>query len=303
MFLALLLFAFFASGFSVAKEALMHGSLFFLLGSRMLLAGGLFLAFAAFKRQLHLPSKKSLWTLFLLAFFNIYITNVCEYWALSYLSASKTCFLYSLSPFISALLSFILFKERLNRKKWLGLFIGSIGLIPLILSQTASELSAGAFFFLSLPELSMLLAVITSCYGWILLRKLVGKEGMSPLVANGFSMLFGGVMTLIHSLCIDSWNPLPVTNWLPFTICFFFLLIVSNAICYNLAGVILQRFSATFFSFAGLTTPIFTALFSFLLHNEVTSAPFWLAYAIVLGGLSIFYLEEIGRKKVLKTVS
>jgi len=299
MILVFVLFALFASVFVISKEALFHGAPFFLIGSRMLIAGGLFLLFAFIReRKWVLPKKRALFSLFLLAFFNIYLTNVCEFWGLKYLSSSKTCFLYSLSPFVSALLSFLLFREKLSSKKWLGLGVGIVGLMPLLLSQTSLEESVGTLLCFSLPELSVLVAVFASAYGWILLRQLVAEEGLSPLYANGFSMLLGGLMALLHSGATETWNPLPVTHMYPFALCFIALLVISNGLAYNLAGAILKRFSATFFSFAGLTTPVFTALFAFFAHKEVPEPAFWISYAFIILGLVIFYYEETAIKKI-----
>jgi len=76
------------------------------------------------------------------------------------------------------------------------------------------------------------------------------------------------------------------------------LLVISNGLAYNLAGAILKRFSATFFSFAGLTTPVFTALFAFFAHKEVPEPAFWISYAFIILGLVIFYYEETAIKKI-----
>jgi drug/metabolite transporter (DMT)-like permease len=64
-------------------------------------------------------------------------------------------------------------------------------------------------------------------------------------------------------------------------------------ICYNLYGYLLRRFSATFMSFAGLTTPLFTALFGWIFLGEVASPAFYLSFSILSVGLLLFYQEEL----------
>jgi len=293
MTLVFLLYALFAAVFTVSKEALFHAAPFFLVGVRMFAAGLLFLGilFLRGKRKFSL-SKKAFGKVILLAIFNIYLTNVLEFWGLKYLTSAKTCFIYSLSPFASALISFFWLGERLSPKKWLGFAIGAGGLFPILLSQTSHENVAGTLWLFSWAELAVLVAVFTSSFGWTLLRDLVSREGLSPLEANCFSMLLGGLFALFHSFFQESWTPVPVTSFPPFLLTSALLILLSNGICYNLAGFLLKRFSATFMAFAGLTTPLFTAFFGWMFHGEVTSASFWLSYSIVIAGVILFYQEE-----------
>jgi drug/metabolite transporter (DMT)-like permease len=293
MFFVFLLFALFASVFAVSKEALLHASPFFLVGVRMMVAGALLFIILAWKKELNLRLSFSCWkNIILLAIFNIYLTNVFEFWGLQYLTSFKTCFLYSLSPFLSAVTSFLVLDEKMSPKKWLGFFIGFAGFIPILFSQTNEEESAGALLYFSWAELSVLAAVFFSSYGWTLLRKIVQKDQLSPLLANSLSMLIGGALATCHSLLKEPWTPVPVVDFLPFLATSAFLIIVSNGICYNLAGFLLKRFSATFMSFAGLTTPLFCALLGYFIHGERTHLPFWASYSIVVLGLVVFYQEE-----------
>lgn len=294
MFLVILVYALFASVFTTAKTGLLYASPFFLVGSRMAAAGILLLAYQyIFHRKEFRFSSKDLKIILLLATFTIYLTNVFEFWGLKYLTSFKTCLIYSLSPFLSALVSYFSLGERLSVKKWLGLLIGFAGVMPILLTQTDTEEQAGQLLFFSWPEIAVLMACICSVYGWILLKKTVGERGYSPVMANGMSMLIGGGFALIHSAAFETWDPLPVTDYPHFLLCAGILILVSNLICYNLYGYLLKRFSATFMSFAGLTTPLFTALFGWLFLGEVASFSFYLSFAILFSGLVLFYQEEL----------
>src|SRR5581483_9057782 len=146
MFFVFLLYALFASIFTVSKQALYFAEPFFLVGARMLLAGILLLGFQYVKDKGALLIKKgTLVRLLLLALLNIYLTNVFEFWGLKYLTSFKTCFIYSLSPFLAALFSYFLLSETLSFKKWMGLAIGFLGFIPILLKQTHEEEIAGSF--------------------------------------------------------------------------------------------------------------------------------------------------------------
>lgn len=288
------LYALFASVFIIAKGALAHASPFFLVGARMTTAGLLMLSYSLlYNKKALLLDKKALIRVLLLGIFNIYLTNVLELWGLKYLSSFKTCFIYSLSPFLSTLFSTLIFGETLRARKWLGILIGFAGLLPILMEQGSMEELSGMFLGCSLAQISVLLAVVSSVLGWIFLHLLVQDSKCSPIVANGYSMLIGGVLATTQSLCTESWNPIPVTNFEIFFASAALLLIISNLICYNLYGRLLQRFSPTFMSFAGLSTPLFTAFFGWLFFSESISWPFFVSLAIVGIGLTIFYFEEI----------
>lgn len=293
MFFVILLYALFASVFTIAKTALGYSEPFFLVGSRMLIAGVLMLAYQySFNRKEFVFNKVHFWRIFRLALFNIYLTNVFEFWGLKYLTSFKTCFIYSLSPFISALLSYYMFTEKMNWKKWLGLMVGFAGFLPILINHTSTEDLTGHIFFFSGAELAVMAAAASGVYGWILLRQLVNENGYSPFMANGLSMVLGGVMALGHSLCVEKWAPVPVTEIAPFLECTFLLILISNLICYNLYGFLLKRFSATFMSFAGFVTPFFTALYGWYLLGEVVTWPFYVSAGIVFLGLITFNQGE-----------
>jgi drug/metabolite transporter (DMT)-like permease len=294
MFFVFLLFALFASVFTVGKIGLEYTQPFFLIGTRMILAGVLLLGYELYRQGFNIKINwQGFRRILRLALFNIYLTNVLEFWGLKYLTSFKTCFIYSLSPFISALFSYLIFTEKMSVKKWIGLSVGFLGILPMLLSETSQEQETGHLFLFSWAELAVIVAATTSVYGWILLRQLVNENGYSPLFANGFSMVLGGSMSLIHSGLVENWNPVPVTEFLPFFLCALWLLVVSNLVCYNLYGWLLKRFSATFMSFAGFTTSMFSALFGWALLNESLTWAFFLSSAIILLGLSLFYQEEL----------
>lgn len=289
-----ILYALFASVFVIEKTCLQYTQPLFLVGSRMLLSGLLLLAFQYFfTENIVLFQKKHLWKIIRLAIFNIYLTNTLEVWALGHMTAFKTCFIYSLSPFISALISYFIFSEVLSNNKWIGLSLGFAGAIPVLLKKFSLDENFGQIEFLSLPEISMFFAMITSVYGWILLKQLIKEDGYPFMLANGLSMLIGGSISLVHSLLIENWDPLPITNNYSFLQCFTFILIVSNLLCYNLYAFLLKKFSVTFMSFAGFSTPMFTAFFGWMLLGENVTWPFYLSSVIVFIGLFIFSKEEL----------
>jgi len=300
MHLVLVLYALFASVFTIGKTGLQYAQPFFLVGSRMMMAGAILLVYQLLiKGEKISLNRRDLFRVLRLSLFNIYLTNVFEFWGLKYLTSFKTCFIYSLSPFLSALFCYFLFSERLTPKKWLGLLIGFIGFIPILLAQSTSEELTGGVFFFSWAELAVITACVSSVYGWILLSQLVKESSLTPMSANGLSMLIGGAFALGHSMLAETWDPLPVSDFFPFLECAILLMVVSNFLAYNLYGFLLKRYSPTFISFAGFTTPMFTVLFGWFFLGEVATLPFYLSSAVVFVGLTLFHQEELKKEYVL----
>lgn len=301
IFLVFLCFFVWSTSFTLGKTTLACSSPIFLTGTRMLLGGMIILTFLALFRRKDLQIKKHhLFPLLLFTLTAVYITNVFEFWGLQFLTAAKACFIYSLSPFLAALFSYFQFKEKITSRKLLGLTIGFIGFIPVLLNQTGAEQMLGGVSFLSWAEIALIIATATSVYGWILLRKLGKEEGVSPLMANGTSMFLGGLFALVHSYFTEAWSPLPVSNYFGFFQGVLLMIVISNLFCYNLYGWLLKRYTATFLSFAGLTTPLFAALFGWIVLGETVSNTFFLSVGIISLGLWFVYSEELRLGYILK---
>ncbi|MCH9614096.1 MAG: S-adenosylmethionine/S-adenosylhomocysteine transporter [Chlamydiia bacterium] len=291
-----------SSVFSLGKLALDFSPPVFLTAARMLLAGILITTYMLLvKRKALKVTWKQFGSLAILGFFSIYLTNILEFWGLKHLSAAKVCFIYSLSPFFAALFSYLHFGEKINLRKMIGFGIGFLGFIPVLLMQSGAESLFSAYGFISWPELAIMGAAAASVYGWVLLRVAV-KDEISPLTANGISMLIGGTLALGHSFMIDHWAPLPVANGHMMDVAKGILIMtgISNIICYNLYGFMLKKFTATFLSFMGLLSPIFASFTAWFLLGEAPSWVIFMSTGILSSGLFIVYQAELKQGYIQK---
>lgn len=293
LLLVFLMYLSFACVFVSCKKCLEVSSPLFFVGSRAVVAGlGILLASKIFGQQA-IRHSRGLWIkVGLLGLLAIYATNALESYSLQHLIAAKVSLCYSLSPFVAAVLSYFLFKERLSKIQCLGMVIGVAGVTPIFLHQLTPGISFSQFIGCSWPELSMLGAVAFSVYGWILLAQVVRSDAITSLQANGLSMLIGGLMALVHSRITEDWNPLPVTDGSQLAVWSGITLILSNVIGYNLFGYLLKRYSNTFLSLAGLMTPFLAALVAFALLGEIITWHFLAAAATIAIGLVIFSLPR-----------
>jgi drug/metabolite transporter (DMT)-like permease len=297
----LIISALFSLIFPLGKIALTYGSPFFITALRMFIGGFILLLYYALRHSFKKEefSWSSIRQLLALAIFNIYFTNAYEFWGLQYMSSAKTAFIYNVSPFFSAFFAYWYFNEKMTSKKWLGLTISFFGFLPIFLMHAPAEKELVHFFYFSAAELALLVATIATVYGWIVMQNVV-REKHNPVLANGLSMLGGGVLCLVHSLLAEQWNPLPIITWWPLMGWLLVIVFVSNIICYSLYAAVLKKYTATFVTFVGLTGPLFAALFDWMFFGISVSWDFYVATALVCSGLYLFYQEELRLGYIVK---
>jgi drug/metabolite transporter (DMT)-like permease len=290
--------------FPLSKIALEYASPIFLTGFRMTLAGILVLLYHYFLRgQPFTFPREHIKLIFLSSFMGVYVTNVLDFWGFNYMTATKSCFLYNLYPFASAFFAWFYFSERLNKIKWLGLSLGFLGALPMIF--TSPEIGSVPHFSgsLPLPELAVLVAIVASTYGCVCTRKLVCEANFDPIMINGFIMFFGGIMALGHSALVETWHPLPISNFSGFLVSALGMMFVSNVIGNTVYVELLRRYSMTFISFTAFSEPLITAVFDWLFFNIKVHYTFYISIAIVFVGLYLFYKDELAAQEQESTSS
>ncbi len=292
MILIVLLYAVLAATFVFAKYAVAYAAPTFLIGFRMIVAGIALLCFCLLKNQGRLGVAKNDWWLFLkTALFHIYLAFTLEFWALQYVGALKTTLIFSATPFIAALLSYFLYNERLNGAKKLGIFVGTVGLFPVLLYAGQGAGAVSSFISVGLPDLALMIAASSAAYAWFLVKELMHR-GYSFVLINGLAMLLGGILSLITSLFIDGFT-LPISDWGAFLWWVGLLVLSANVIVYNLYGWLLKRYSLTFLSFAGFLCPSFGALYEWGITGQPVSWHYLVSLFFVMLGLYIFYRQEL----------
>jgi drug/metabolite transporter (DMT)-like permease len=308
MILVILLYLLFASTFTLGKAALSYVSPFLFIGMRMIFGGSLLLGYYRFIARQKVAIKKSDWSLFArIITFHIFCAYTLEFWALEYVTSAKACLLYNLSPFVTALLSYILFAEKLSLRQLCGLAIGFLGFVPILLSQGLPELLSWHFGFVSIYELALIGSVVSSAYGWIIMKELIHK-GYAFVMINGIGMTGGGILALLLSFYKEG---MPMMKQVPvfsqtlvmrygnvgesmimLGVYSLALILIANIICYNLYGYLLSRYSPTFLSFAGFMTPLFAALLGWLFLGEQVTWHFFATIGLVVLGLYLFHEKK-----------
>lgn len=296
MWLVLILNALFASTFIIGKDVVSVIPPILFIAIRMIVAGGLLVTFLKMTKHRfpHIRPQHYPW-LAGIVFFHIYLSFVCEYIGLQYVSGAKTSLLFNLSPFFTALLCYFFFNERMSKKKWLGLVIGFLGFIPVLSSQSSgAESLMSTLGALSWGEFSVITAVFSSCIGWICMSKLTRDFDYSYMFINSFGMFLGGVLALPTSYLLEAW---PSATYLMGNVIFWrsliLLILVGNVICFNLYGKLLHVYSATALSFFGFMIPFFASIMGWFWLGEEMNRWFFISLVVVSAGLYLFYQEEL----------
>lgn len=302
MWQVFLMYALFGSIFSIGKIGIAAAQPYFLTGIRMLLAGGLMLGYLYWRSPKSLTIEKSDWSLFFwVAFFNVFITNAFEFWGLQYMSAGKTCLIYSLSPFAAALIGYFFGTEKMSGRKWLGLLIGMLSFCPMMLGPWLSYETAHSDSMELLAEGALTISAITAVIGWTFVKKLTVDKKTSPILVNSISFLLAGGMCILTSFATEDWRPVPVFSWPNFLMSLLYIVIIHNIICYSIYAASLQHFSVTFMAFAGLSNPLFAAGFGWLFLGEEVTFSFWMGLMGICLGLYLFHKEEQPIENVART--
>jgi len=304
MILVIIMYLLFASTFTLGKAALAYVPPFLFIGMRMILGGGLLLAYHRFIKKQKLLIAAADYSFFArIIIFHIFLAYTLEFWALEYVTSAKACLLYNLSPFITAVFSYFLFAEKLTLRQLCGLIIGFLGFVPILVAQTPLEKIGLHIGFVSIYEIALIFSVTASAYGWMMVKHLLHRN-YALVMINGIGMTGGGILALILSFITEGALGIrQVTTTLPQLVDLFgvtgerlimlsgycvSLVIIANIIGYNLYGYLLSRYSATFLSFAGFMTPLFAALLGWIFLGEQVTWHFFATISMVILGLYLF---------------
>ncbi len=288
MMLVVVLYALLALIFPLAQMAVYAAHPLVVIGVRMVLAGCLLLLYSFMTKRWCPIAREDRGLFFQVALFHIYIAFVPEFWALQYISAFKTTILYASSPFITAVLEYFLYKVRFTSRQLLGLICGFIGMGVIIANPDvpcSHVLHVCTYPYL--PEIALMGAIISAAYAWFLIKKLMNK-GYHLLAINGAAMLGGGTLSfltlpLAHVALFSS-----VYDWWTFLWTLLALIFISNVVFYNLYAHLLSVYSLTFLSLAGFLSPLFGALYAWLLFGQDMSISYALAGVFIASGLWFF---------------
>ncbi len=287
----IILNALFASTFTIGKVGLGYTKPVFFIAISMLIGGAMLFIFQFFKdKQKLVVQKKDYFLFFQVSLFTIFLSYVLQFWGMDYMPSSKACLLYSFGPFTSYLIAYFFFSEKMSLRKWLGLSLGFFGLFPILMTSSLKEQSALDLFFISLPELAVIISTAAYSYGWFVIRELVHDKHYPPITVNCYSMLLGGAAALLAAFPLE--GTFIICDIFPFFIILASTIIIEFVICNNLYAHLLGEYSETFLSLTTFSIPLFGAFYGWIFLNENISWNFLLSCTLLFAAIYLFNSAE-----------
>ncbi|WP_337152938.1 MULTISPECIES: DMT family transporter [Pseudomonas] len=250
---------------------------------RFLLASLALLGFMAVARiPLVRPSLRQFGQLALLGFFGIFFYNLCFFLGLEQVKASRASLIVALNPAVIALASWALFKERLGRRKLLGIALCLCGAALVICSRDPSALAAQAGSWQG--DLLILGCVL----GWgvysLFSRGL--NHSLGSLQTVTCSILLGTLMLCAATLIRGEFDLQAVARLnLAQGLSLLYLGVLGSALAYIWYYDGLRRIGATRCGVFIALNPLTAVILGALLLEEQLSPVMGLGGALILGGI------------------
>ena len=196
------------------------------------------------------------------------------------LSSATSSILIATAPILTALLAFLLFKERLSLSGWIAVAIEFAGVFVLMLWNGVLSISIGALWM-------MAAALLISSYN-LLQRRLT--RTYSPLQTTAYSIFAGTI--LLFCFLPETLPQLIKAPSVPLIAVILLGVFPSTVgyVCWSKALSIAKK-TSTVTNYMFLT-PFFSTLLGFLLILEVPGISTIIGGCIILAGLALFRISE-----------
>ncbi|MBF0228159.1 MAG: EamA family transporter [Desulfamplus sp.] len=228
-----------------------------------------------------LPSvdRKQIVPLLLLGATGVFSYNIFFFYALNYIQAGKASLIIANNPILISLLSAIIFKERLDAIKCVGILLSVTGAIVVISDGHITEL-----FDMGLGKGEIL--TFGCVISWVA-YSLIGKQvmgGLSPLVSVCYSSVAGTVMLFFPVLIHGSFSEILHYNgivWFNLFYLAFFGTVVGFLWYYEGIKKIGAMKSSVFINFV----PVSAIIFSYFMLNEPVGKSLLIGAGLVISGV------------------
>ncbi|KMT52884.1 DMT family transporter [Pseudomonas fildesensis] len=256
---------------------LLAASLRFILASLALL---LFMAFS--RTRLACPSPRQLAQLALLGFFGIFFYNLCFFYGLQYINASRASLIVALNPAVIGLASWLLFKERLGRTRLIGIALCLAGAAAVIVSRNPQLLQGAVNAWIG----DLLILGCVAGWGVYSLFSRGLNQSLGPLQTVTWSVLLGTLMLTLTTLVTGSFTVDALGGLhLPQLLSLLYLGVLGSALAYIGYYDGIRRIGATRSGVFIALNPLTAVICGALLLGEQLTLPMLLGGAVILLGI------------------
>lgn len=262
---------------SGALDPLLSASLRFVLASLALLG---FMGLA--RIPLSRPSLGQMGQLAVLGFFGIFFYNLCFFYGLQYVNASRASLIVALNPAVIGLASWWLFKERLGVSKIVGIAVCLAGAATVIVSRNPQVLNAGANAWRG----DVLIFGCVAGWGVYSLFSRGLNQSLGPLQTVTWSILLGTLMLILATLGTGHFSLETVVSLhLPQALSLMYLGVLGSALAYIGYYDGIRRIGATRSGVFIALNPLTAVICGALLLDEQLTLPMLIGGAAILLGI------------------
>ncbi|NUU37301.1 DMT family transporter [Pseudomonas sp. C2B4] len=266
---------------------------------RFLLASAALLLFLLLSRiPLARPNRRQWLQLALLGFFGIFFYNLCFFYGLHYINASRASLIVALNPAVIGLAAWLLFKERLSPAKVIGIVICIAGASLVIVSRNPQLLADN-------PDAWVGDLLILGCVlGWgiysLCSRELT--QSLGPVQTVTWSILLGTLMLWLTcairgEVRVDALTSLGPSQWLSLM----YLGVLGSALAYIGYYDGIRKIGATRSGVFIALNPLTAVIFGALLLGEQLTLAMYVGGGLILAGIYLCNkpLASTGKKRIL----
>lgn len=229
-------------------------SQFLFAGMRFSLAGVMVLIAAKAKGQSVRPARSDVGAILSISLFQTILQYLCYYTGASRTSGTNVSVLSGTQTFFALILAHFLLRDRLDRKKTLGCFLGLCGVVVL---------GAGGFEGVAfLGDALILMSAVSAAMGTLVSRRVT--PGRNPMMLTGWQLLIGGVLLLTVGF-LGGGSIQTVT---PAGVLLLLYMAALSATAFTIWTGLLGKYPVTKVSIFGFLIPVFGTLLSGIFLRE-----------------------------------
>ncbi|WP_340621810.1 DMT family transporter [Xenorhabdus siamensis] len=259
---------------------------------RFILAAFVLIIIIAFSKKGFIRiNKAQMANIAILGFFGIFVYNICFFYGLKYIDASRASLIVAINPAVIATVSYFLFREKMSAIRIIGISCCLFGAGIVIIGNNLSTLlnTKGNI----IGDISILGCVISWVIYSIFGKKTVNEIGALHTVA--YSVIAGTVMLTITALVTNDMTPLAfVSLSMNDLISLIYLGVIGSAIAYVLYYDGIGKIGATRAGVFIALNPLTAILGGVLFLQEKFTIP------ISIGGIFIITGIVMTNKEIKK---
>lgn len=257
---------------------------------RLIIASALLFLVAKGSGKFQRLRRKDLKLFVLLAFFEPFLYYVGETYGLTMVDSTLAAVIISTIPLFAPVLAFFILRERIGLPNILGILLSLVGVFFVIYEPT------GGFIANPWGVTLMFLAVFAAiCYATVL-RKISTYYSTFNVI---FYQSFLGLVFFIPTFLLtdfSSIHTLHVTNQA--LLALIMLSVFASVVAFVLFAGAVRQVGVTRTNVFVNLIPVFTAIFSWLIMDEIINLTKWMGILVVVLGLFVSQWGKISFKKV-----